>query len=129
MPKFFAMCVLVGAIGCNGSTAPLVSTPAGNYVLRAVDSKPVPTQETAGDSILTGGAVLYENGSYAINWLAPSLYFNQREVIAAKDTGTWALAQGQLSFTSSSGGSWTGVFANGSLTVQLTQDTWTFVKP
>jgi hypothetical protein len=129
MPKLFVMWVLVGVIGCNRSTAPLVSTPAGSYVLRSVDSKPVPTQQTAGDSILTGGAVLYENGSYAINWLAPSYYFNQREVIAAKDTGTWTGAPEQLSFTSTTGSSWTGTFANGSLTLQLAQDTWTFVRP
>lgn len=129
MPKLLLMCALICVIGCNRSTAPLLSTPAGSYVLKAVDSKPVPTQEAAGDSILTGGAVLYENGSYAFNWLAPSLYFGQRELIAVKDTGTWTGSTGQLSFVSNSGASWTATFASGSLTVQLTQDTWTFVKP
>ena len=129
MAKLLVMCALFCVIGCNRSTAPLLAAPAGNYVLRTVDSKPVPTQQTAGDSILTGGAVLYDNGAYAFNWLAPSFYFGQRELIAVKDTGTWTGATGQLSFASNSGASWTATFASGSLTVQLAQDTWTFVKP
>ena len=129
MPKLLVVFALVGVIGCNRSTAPLLPTPAGSYVLSTIDSKPVPTQQTAGDSILTGGAVLYENGSYAFNWLAPSFYFGQRELIAVKDTGTWSGASGQVSFSSNSGGSWAASFANGALTVQLAQDTWTFVKP
>lgn len=128
MPKLLVICAFLGVIGCNRSTAPLLSTPAGNYVLRTIDSKTVPTQQTAGDSILSGGAVLYENGSYAFDWLAPSFYFGQRELIAVKDTGTWTGAAGQLSFVSNSGASWTATFASGSLTVQLTQDAWTFVK-
>ena len=129
MSRLLLLCVLVGGVGCKGSTAPLLSSPVGNYVLTAVDSKPLPAQQAAGDSILTGGAVLYANGAYAINWLGPSYYFGTRSVIAAKDTGMWTGSAGQLSFTSNAGASWTANFTAPSLTVHLTQDTWTFVKP
>lgn len=129
MPRFLLICALVGIIGCNRSTAPLASSPAGSYVLTSVDSRPLPAKETAGDSILEGGAVLYDNGSYAINWLAPSSYFGTREEIAVRDTGTWTGAPGQLTFTSSSGANWSASFAEPSLILHLTQDTWTFVKP
>jgi hypothetical protein len=129
MARPFLICALVGVFGCKGSTAPLRSSPVGSYVLTTVDSKPLPAEQTAGDSILTGGAVLYSNGAYAINWLAPSYYFGTRSEIAAKDTGTWTGSAGQLNFTSTSGGKWIADFTAPSLTVHLTQDTWTFVKP
>ena len=123
------ICALVCIAGCKGSTAPLLPSPVGNYLLTTVDSKPVPAQQAAGDSILRGGAVIYSNGAYAFNWLVPSYYFGTRAEIAARDTGTWTGSAGQLSFTSTSGASWTANFTAPSLTVQLTNDTWTFVKP
>lgn len=129
MPRLFVICALVVGVGCKGSTAPLLPSPVGSYVLTAVDSKPLPAQQAAGDSILTGGAVVYSNGSYAINWLAPSYYFGSRSEIAVRDTGTWTGSAEQLNFTSSSGTSWTASFAAPSLTVRLAHDTWTFVKP
>ena len=129
MSRLLLICVLVGAMSCKGSTAPLLPSPVGNYLLTTVDSKPLPAQQTAGDSILTGGAVIYSNGSYAINWLAPSYYFGTRLEVAARDTGMWARSAGQLSFTSTSGANWTADFTAPSLTVHLAQDTWTFVKP
>ena len=129
MSKLLLICALVSVVGCKGSTAPLLASPVGSYVLTTVDSKPLPAQQTAGDSILTGGAVIYSNGAYAINWLAPSYYFGTRSEIAAKDTGTWTGSAGQLSFTSTSGASSTADFTAPSLTVQLAHDTWTFVKP
>ena len=129
MSRLLLICVLVGVVCCKGSTAPLLPSAVGNYVLTTIDSKPLPAQQTAGDSVLTGGAIIYSNGSYAINWLAPSYYFGTRSEVAAKDTGTWTGSSGQLSFTSSSGASWTANFTTSSLTVHLTQDTWTFVKP
>ena len=129
MSRLLLISALVGIVGCKGSTAPLLPSPVGNYVLTTVDSKPLPAQQTAGDSILTGGAVIYSNGSYAINWLAPSYYFGTRSEIAAKDTGMWAISAGQLRFTSTSGANWTADFIAPSLTVDLAQDTWTFVKP
>ena len=129
MLRLLLIGVLVGEVGCKGSTAPLRPSPVGNYVLMTVDSRPLPAQQTAGDSILTGGAVIYANGSYAINWLAPSYYFGTRSEIAVKDTGMWAFSAGQLSFTSTSGANWSGDFTARSLSVHLAQDTWTFVKP
>ena len=129
MSRLLLICALVGIVGCKGSTAPLLPSPVGGYVLTAVDSKPLPAQQAAGDSILTGGAVVYSNGAYAINWLAPSYYFGTRSEIAARDTGTWTGSAGQLSFTSTSGASWTASFTAPSLTVHLAHDTWTFVKP
>lgn len=129
MSRLLLICVLVGVVGCNGSTAPLVPSPVGNYVLTTVDGKPLPAQQIAGDSILTGGAVIHSNGSYAINWSAPSYYFGTRLEVAATDTGMWAGSAGQLSFTSTSGASWAVDFTAPSLTVHLAQDTWTFVKP
>lgn len=129
MSRILLISVLVGVVCCKGSTAPLLSSPVGNYVLTTIDSKPLPAQQAAGDSVLTGGAVIYTNGSYAIAWLAPSYYFGTRSEIAARDTGTWTGSAGQLSFTSSSGASWAASFTASSLTVHLTQDTWTFVKP
>jgi len=129
MSRLLLICVVVGVVSCNGSTAPLLASPVGNYVLTTVDSKPLPAQQTAGDSILMGGAVIHSNGSYAINWLAPSYYFGTRSEIAARDTGMWTGSAGQLSLTSTSGASWTANFTAPSLTVHLAQDTWTFVKP
>ena len=129
MSRLLLICVLVAGVGCKGSTAPLLPSPVGSYVLTTVDNKPLPAQQIAGDSILTGGAVIHSNGSYAINWLAPSYYFGTRSEIAARDTGTWTGSAGQLSFTSTSGASWTANFTAPSLTVHLAQDTWTFVKP
>ena len=129
MPRLVLICALVVGVGCKGSTAPLLASPVGSYVLTAVDSKPLPAQQTAGDSILTGGAVLYSNGSFAINWMTPSYYFGGREEIAAKDSGTWTGTSAQLSFTSNSGTRWTANFTAPSLTVHLAQDTWTFVRP
>ncbi|HKN66258.1 MAG TPA: hypothetical protein VJW73_08285 [Gemmatimonadaceae bacterium] len=129
MSRLFLICALVALVGCKGSTAPLLPSPVGSYVLTTVDSKPLPAQQTAGDSILTGGAVIYANGAYAINWLAPSYYFGTRSEIAARDTGVWTGSAGQMSFASTSGASWTGDFAAPSLTVHLAHDTWTFVKP
>jgi hypothetical protein len=129
MSRLVLICVLVSVVCCKGSTAPLLPSPVGNYVLTTIDSKPLPAQQTAGDSVLTGGAVIHSNGSYAINWLAPSYYFGTRSEVAGKDTGTWTGSSGQLSFTSNSGASWTANFTASSLTVHLTQDTWTFVKP
>lgn len=129
MSRLLLICVLVGVVGCNGSTAPLVPSPVGNYVLTTVDGKPLPAQQIAGDSILTGGAVIYSNGAYAFSWLAPSYYFGTRAEIAARDTGTWTGSAGQLSFASTSGASWTANFTAPSLTLHLAHDTWTFVKP
>ena len=129
MSRLLLIAVLVGVVGCKGSTAPLTASPVGTYVLTTIDSKPLPAQQTGGDSVLTGGAVVYANGSYAINWLAPSYYFGTRSEIAARDSGTWTGSAAQLSFTSNSGASWTANFTAPSLTVHLTQDTWTFVKP
>lgn len=129
MPRLLLICALLVAVGCKGSTAPLLASPVGSYVLAAVDSKPLPAEQAAGDSILTGGAVIYSNGSYAINWLAPSYYFGSRSEIAVKDTGTWTGSTAQLNFTSSSGASWTANFTAPSLTIHLAKDTWTFVKP
>jgi hypothetical protein len=129
MSRLLLICVLIGVVGCKGSTAPLLPSPVGSYVLRTVDNMPLPAQQTAGDSILTGGAVIYSNGSYAINWLAPSYYFGTRLEVAARDTGTWARSAEELSFTSISGANWTVDFTAPSLTVHLAQDTWTFVKP
>jgi hypothetical protein len=128
MPRLFLICAVVVGVGCNRSTAPLLPSPVGTYVLTAVDSKPLPAQQTAGDSILTGGAVIYSNGAYAINWLTPSYYFGGREEVAAKDTGTWTGSAPQMNFTSTSGASWTANFAAQSLTIHLAQDTWTFVQ-
>lgn len=129
MSRLLLICVLVGVVCCKGSTAPLLASPVGDYVLTTIDSKPLPAQQTAGDSVLTGGAVIHSNGSYAINWLAPSYYFGTRSEVAASDTGTWSGSAGQLSFTSSSGSSWSATFTASSMTLHLTQDTWTFVKP
>lgn len=126
MPRLLLICAGVCIIGCKGSTAPLLPSPVGNYVLTSVDSKPLPAQQIAGDSVLTGGAVLYANGSYAINWLVPSYYFGTRSEVAASDTGTWSGSAGQLKFTSTSGASWSATFTESSLTVHLTPDTWTF---
>ena len=129
MSRLLLISVLVGVVCCKGSSEPLLSSPVGNYVLTTVDNKPLPAQQTAGDSVLTGGAVIYSNGSYAINWLAPSYYFGTRSEVAARDTGTWTGSVGQLSFTSNGGGTWTGNVTASSLTVHLSQDTWIFVKP
>lgn len=129
MRRLLLICALAGVVGCKGSTNPLFPSPVGNYVLTAVDSKPVPAEQTAGDSILTGGAVLYPNGAYAISWLAPSYYFGTRLEIASRDTGTWTGTSGQLHFTSLTGASWSAKFTATSLTINLTQDTWTFVRP
>ena len=129
MSRLLLISVLVGVVCCKGSTAPLLSSPVGNYILTTINSNPLPAQQTAGDSVLTGGAVVYSNGSYAINWLAPSYYFGTRSEVAARDTGMWTGSAGRLSFASSSGASWTANFTASSLTVHLTQDTWTFLKP
>src|SRR5207244_9298437 len=67
---------------CGKSTTSLAPSPVGAYVLTSVDQRSLPTSQSAGDSILAGGAILYANGAYAINWLAPTYYFRVLAEIA-----------------------------------------------
>lgn len=121
-----AACVMLSS--CNHSTGPLLPSAVGSYQLTTIDQQSLPALPSGGDTVLTGGAVLYPNGAYAISWLAPSYYFGTRETIAAIDSGTWASAGAQLQFTSLSGGAWTGDFAGRTLSVHLGASNWSFTK-
>jgi hypothetical protein len=122
------LAALVFVVACGGSTAPAVPTPAGTYRLTTVDSSSLPAERTNGDSVLSGGAVLYANGAYAINWFAPSYYFGTRDVIVTTDSGQWGVNGSQLQFASISGANWNGMFAPPSMLVHLRTSDWTFVK-
>jgi hypothetical protein len=121
---------LASTVACSaGATRPLSNSPAGAYVLTAVNQHAVPAAQTAGDSILSGGIVLHTNGTYGIGWLAPSYYFGTRDAIASTDSGSWSLAGSQLHFASTRGQSLDGSYDATSLSIQFASDTWRFTRP
>jgi hypothetical protein len=123
-PILFA---LPSVLACGGSTRPL-STPAGTYVLSAVNQHRVPAAQTAGDSILSGGLVVHSNGAYAFGWFAPTYYFGTRDVIALTDSGSWSQLGAQLQFASMTGVSLGGTYDATSLSIQFASDTWQFTR-
>lgn len=127
MRRSLSLAALVGALACRGSTELTVSA-TGSYTLTAINLEPLPTVRATGDSVLVGGAVLYANGAYAINWLAPSHYFGSREVIAQTDSGRWTSAGSQLRFTSTRGDSSSGAFAAPTLSIRIGGDEWKFMR-
>ena len=127
-PKVFALCAAIFAAACGSVAEPGPPTAAGAYLLTMIDLRSVPTAQAAGDSVLTGGAVLYDDGEYQINWLAPSFYFGTRQVIAGNDAGHWTATGSQLEFQSRFGSKWIGSFGSGSLSMHFGADDWTFTK-
>jgi hypothetical protein len=113
---------------CGGSIEPAPITPAGTYRLTIVDSSALPAARTTGDSVLSGGAVLYENGAYLINWFSPSYYFGTRDIIVTTDSGQWGVNGSQLQFASITGANWNGKFNPPSMSIHLRTSDWTFVK-
>jgi hypothetical protein len=128
MRKLSLLAAVLVLSACDRSTAPLLSSPVGSYQLTTIDRQSLPALASGGDTVLTGGAVLYSNGAYAISWLEPSYYFGVRETIAVVDSGTWAPTGAQLQFVSRSGGTWTGDFSVRTLSVQLDSSAWSFTK-
>jgi hypothetical protein len=124
--SLLAIAVLVAA--CGGSIEPAPITPPGTYRLTTVDSSTLPAKRTSGDSVLSGGAILYANGAYFINWFSPSYYFGTRDVIVTTDSGQWGVNGSQLQFASITGANWSGAFNPPSMSIHLRTSDWTFTK-
>lgn len=128
MSKSSLLLLAAFVVACGGSIEPAPITPMGTYRLTIVDSSALPAVRTTGDSVLSGGAVLYENGAYMINWFSPSYYFGTRDVIVSTDSGRWGVNGSLLEFESTTGANWNGKFNPPSMSIHLRTSDWTFVK-
>ena len=116
-------------ISCGRSaTQPLAQSPVGEYVLTTVDKVSPPAALASGDSVIVGGAVLYANGVYEINWFAPSYYFGARSLVAIQATGSWSIVGSSIQFSPPTGDPFSGAFTSPTLTVRYRASDWAFAK-
>ena len=129
MVKLFVLALMVLAVSsCGGSTQPLAPSPIGEYVLRTIDEKVLPTAGASGDSVIVGGAVLDASGSYVISWFEPSYSFGTRSLIANQDSGSWSASGSTLTFSARNGASFAGEFTAPTLLVRYRSGNWAFAK-